>query len=309
MAIKALVPDSPLRAEFDPLPAGVTLTAEPDPDVEFVLLTIELIPGAAELLAGLPRLAVVQSVFAGVDAILPLVPEGVAVCTASGVHDIAVSEWVVTMLLAQRRRLPELLAFQRAGHWERDINTLTATGPAALAPIEDLEGATILILGYGSIGRALARRLEPFGANIVGIARHARADAHPPEALEALLPTADAVVVLLSLTEETEGIVDADFLARMKPGALLVNPARGRHVDTAALLDALQSGHVRAALDVTDPEPLPDGHPLWSAPNVIITPHLAGGVVAFDRRAYHLAGEQLRRYAAGEPLRNVVQRP
>jgi phosphoglycerate dehydrogenase-like enzyme len=308
MAIKALIPDSPLRAELDPLPAGVTLTDEPDGDVEFMLLTIELIPRALELTAAMPRLAVVQSVFAGVDGILPMIPPGVTVCTASGVHDIPVSEWVVTMLLALRRRLPELLALQRAGHWEHNVNTLTATGPAALGPIEDLEGATVLILGYGSIGRALAPRLEALGANVVGIARRARADARPPEALDELLPDADAVVVLLALTEETAGIVDASFLERMKPGAVLLNPARGRHVDTAALLDALNAGRIRAALDVTDPEPLPDGHPLWSAPNVIITPHLAGGVVAFDRRAYHLAGEQLRRYAAGEPLRNVATR-
>jgi phosphoglycerate dehydrogenase-like enzyme len=308
MAIKALIPDGPLRAHLEPLPAGVTLTDQPDDDVEFLLLTIELIPRAAELVAAMPRLAVVQSVFAGVDGILPLIPEGVTVASASGVHDIPVSEWVVTMLLALRRRLPELLAFQRAGHWQRNLDRPSADGPAGLPPIEDLDGATVLILGYGSIGRALAPRLQALGANVVGIARHARADAKPPEALEELLPSADAVAVLASLTEPTTGIVDARFLARMKPGAILLNPARGRHVVTAALLDALNAGHVRAALDVTDPEPLPDGHPLWSAPNVIITPHLAGGVVAFDRRAYQLAGEQLRAYAAGEPLRNVVTR-
>jgi len=308
MAFKALVPDTPLRAALEPLPDGVTLTAEPDAEVEFLLLTVDLVPRAAELIAALPGLAVVQSVFAGVDAVLPLVPAGVIVASASGVHDNPVSEWVMTVLLATRRRLPELLAFQREARWERNINTLTATGAAALAPIEDLEGATILILGYGSIGRALARRLEPFGAHVVGIASHARADAYGPESLDGLLPTADAVVVLASLNERTAGIVDAGFLARMKPGAVLVNPARGRHVDTDALLDALRSGHIRAALDVTDPEPLPDGHPLWSAPNVIITPHIAGGVTAFDRRAHEFAGEQLRRYAAGEPLKNVAPR-
>src|SRR5580704_7829009 len=122
MAIKALIPDGPLRAQLNPLPPGVTLTDEPDADVEFLLLTIELIPRAAELVAAMPRLAVVQSVFAGVDGILPLIPEGVTVASASGVHDIPVSEWVVTMLLALRRRLPELLAFQRAGHWQRNLD-------------------------------------------------------------------------------------------------------------------------------------------------------------------------------------------
>ena len=135
--------------------------------------------------------------------------------------------------------------------------------PRDLGPIDDLDGATVLVLGYGSIGRAVAARLRPFGARVVGIARHAREDAEPPEALERLLPQADAVVVLLPLTPETERIVDAEFIARMKPGATLINASRGRHVDTAALLAALHAGRIRAALDVTDPEPLPAGHPLW----------------------------------------------
>ncbi len=163
----------------------------------------------------------------------------------------------------------------------------------------------MLILGYGAIGHAVAARLTPFGVRVVGIARQARADTQPPEALPRLLPEADAVVLLLPLTPETERTVDAAFLARMKKGALLINAGRGRLVDTAALLDALQAGRIRAALDVTDPEPLPADHPLWQAPNVLITPHIAGSTVRWQQRAYRLAGEQLRRYAAGQPLLNV----
>jgi phosphoglycerate dehydrogenase-like enzyme len=287
------------------MPDGVELVAEPAPDVEIVVLGVELMRQLPALFGELEGLRVVQAVFAGVDTFVAGVPPGVVVCSASGAHDIGVAEWVVAVLLALRRRLPELLERQHDGHWDANVNESTATGSSPLGVIDDLDGSTVLILGYGSIGRAVAARLSPFGAHVVGIARHAREDAEPPEALERLLPRADAVVVLLPLTEETEGIVDGEFLARMKPGAVLVNAARGRHVDTAALLRALHAGHIRAALDVTDPEPLPPEHPLWKAPNVLITPHLAGGVRTWQQRAYRLAGEQIRRYAAGEPLINV----
>ena len=288
-----LVADVPLRRELEPLPAGATLVAEPTPAVEFALLGTELMPRLPGLMEQLPALRVVQSIFAGVDALLGVVPAGVTICSARGAHDIGVSEWVVAMILSLRRRLPELLEFQRAGVWERNLNESTATGPPPLGPIDDLAGATVLVLGYGSIGRAVAARLAPFGARVVGIAAHAREDAQPPEALGTILPSADVVVLLTPLTAATERIVDAPFLARMKPGALLVNASRGRLVDTEALVEALRSGHVRAALDVTDPEPLPEGHPLWNAPNVLITPHIAGGVSGWQARAYRIAGEPL----------------
>ncbi len=304
--MKVLAADIPLRRELDPLPDNVELVAEPEPDVEVVVLGVELMRRLPGLFDELSQLRVVQSINAGVDWLLPTVPNGVIVCSASGAHDSAVSEWVVATILALRRRLPEFLELQRHGAWDANVNDLTATGPSPLGPIDDLEGSTVLVLGHGSIGRALAARLAPFGARVVGIARHARDDAEPPEALERLLPSADAVVVLLPLTPETERIVDADFLARMKPGALLVNAARGRLVDTDALLAALDAGRIRAALDVSDPEPLPADHPLWQAPNVLITPHVAGAVSRWQARAYRLAGDQIRRYAAGEPLLNVV---
>ena len=140
------------------------------------------------------------------------------------------------------------------------------------------------------------------------MARRPRPDAHSPDALPGLVGDADVVVILVPLTPATEQIVDAEFLARMKLGALLVNASRGRTVDTDALVDALTAGRVRAALDVTDPEPLPDGHPLWTAPGVLITPHIAGGVRGTEGRAWRIAGDQLRRYVAGEPLINVASR-
>lgn len=303
--VKVLVEDVPQRSELGPLPDNVELVAEPAPDVELLVLGLGLMRQVPALFGELAGLRVIQAIFAGVDGFVASVPPGVVVCSASGAHDIGVAEWVVATLLALRRRLPELLERQRQGVWDANVNESTATAASALGAIDDLDGSTILVLGHGSIGRAVAARLRPFGARVVGIARHAREDAEPPEALARLLPQADAVVVLLPLTAETERIVDGDFLARMKPGAVLVNAARGRHVDTDALLEALHAGRIRAALDVTDPEPLPPGHPLWSAPNVLITPHLAGGVRTWQNRAYRLAGDQIRRYLAGEPLLNV----
>jgi phosphoglycerate dehydrogenase-like enzyme len=303
--VKVLVADVPYRRELEPLPDGVELVVEPDPEVEFVVIGPELSENVVALFEQLPNLRVVQSISAGVDSLVPLVPEGVTLCGASGAHDIAVAEWVVAMLLALRRRLPEFHELQQRAIWDSNAGDWITTGPPSVAPGEDLDGATVLILGHGSIGRALAGRLAPFGVHSVGIAKHARADAEPPEALPSLLPTADAVVLLLPLTQETKGTVDERFLAQMKAGALLINAARGAIVDTAALLDALHAGRIRAALDVTDPEPLPSEHPLWQAPNVLITPHIAGVVPGWPSRAYCVAGEQLRRYVAGEPLLNV----
>jgi len=306
--VKVLVADVPHRRELEPLPEGVELVAEPAEDVEFVVLGPELAQRGAALFKRLPGLRVVQSIAAGVDSLLPLVPEGVVVCGASGAYDIAVAEWVVATLLALRWRLPGFQELQLRGEWDSNAGNWFTTGPSSVGEIDDLDGVTVLILGHGSIGRALAARLEPFGAHVIGVARHGRTDAEPPEALPRLLPEADVVVVLVPLSAQTRRMVDAQFLAQMKDGALLINAARGAIVDTSALIEALSAGRIRAALDVTDPEPLPPDHPLWHAPNVLITPHVAGAVVCSRVRAYRLAGEQLRRYAAGEPLLNVNTR-
>lgn len=252
-------------------------------------------PGRAiEVLPQLHDLRVVQVLSAGVDAIAPHVPRGVTLCDGSGIHDASVSEWVVMATLAMRRRLPAHIDSQRSRSWR------WSSGGA------ELEGTTVLIVGYGSIGRATEARLAPFGARVVRVARHARDGVHAVEDLPVLLPTADVVVILLPLTAETTRLVDARFLAAMHEGALLVNAARGAIVDTDALVSALQRERVTAAVDVTDPEPLPDDHPLWSAPGVLITPHVAGAVQGLFDRAWRFAGEQVRRFVTGEPLRNIV---
>jgi phosphoglycerate dehydrogenase-like enzyme len=297
LSVKVLIPDSPLRSELGPLPNEVELVADAEPDVQMLVAGPELADRLPELFKSLPRLRVIQSFSAGVDWLAPMAPGGVVICRAVGVHDASVADWVMAAMLAMQRRLPEFIENQRHGEWVRSEGDESDT--------KDLEGQSVVIMGHGSIGRALAVRMEPFGMRVTGIARHPRHDAQPTSALPDLLPVADVVVDLLPLTPETEKFVNQDFLARMKAGALFVNAGRGRTVDTDALVSVLNAGRIRAALDVTDPEPLTSEHPLWHAPNTLITPHVAGAVARWQERAYRFAGGQIRRFAAGEPLLGV----
>jgi phosphoglycerate dehydrogenase-like enzyme len=247
--------------------------------------------GVLPFLAGLPDLRIVQILCAGSEWAEPHIPSWVTLCNARGARDIPTAEWVVAALLGA---FSGLLESVRNGAWSDRRPT-------------ELAGARVVILGHGSIGEAAAVRLAAFGADVVGVARTARNGIRGVDELPSLLPDADAVVVLTPLTEQTRGMVDAAFLARMRDGALLVNGGRGAVVDTGALLAEVQSGRLRAVLDVTDPEPLPDDHPLWTAPGTLaITPHHAGDSAPADERSRELAGEQLVRYARGEPLLNVV---
>ena len=254
----------------------------------------------ATVLPELTGLRVVQTLNAGVDWVPPL-PEEVVLCNSGTVHDGPVSEWIIAVMLAMAKNLPHYHDQQRAGNWDASGNTALADGAGA----GELAQQGVLIVGYGSIGRALARRLEPFGTAVTGVARHPRPGVMGLEALPRLLPHADVVVLLAPATEQTRGMVGARFLAAMRPGALLVNASRGSLVDTGALLEALRSGRVRAVLDSTDPEPLPAGHPLWSAPGLLITPHVAGSTAHWRARAWRMVAAQMRRFAAGQPLENV----
>lgn len=248
----------------------------------------------------IPRIAdlrVIQTLSAGVDWILPSVPPGVLLCDAAGVHDVSVAEWALAVMLAMAKHLPMYVEQQLRSEWRR---------PSEQRGTDELSGTVVLILGYGAIGRALERLLTPFDVELLRVARHRREGVHGGEDLAALLPDADVVVVLLPLTAETRGMVGAEFLAAMRPGALLVNAGRGALVDTGALLEAARRGQVRAALDVVDPEPLPSEHPLWSAPGVLITPHVAGSTPRFMDRGWRLVAAQAERYLRGEPLLNVV---
>ncbi|HEX3661270.1 MAG TPA: 2-hydroxyacid dehydrogenase [Acidobacteriaceae bacterium] len=257
---------------------------------------------------------VVQATVAGVDGILPLIPRDVLLCDARGAHTIPTAEWTVAAVLGALKYFPLYADVQRAGLWSRRKEgeaRYQALHPSQekLYPTvlcEELHGRQVLIVGYGDIGRAIEARLLPFGVEIVRVARTAREGVHGVEKLMDLLPTADAVILIVPFTSETTGMIGAPQIARMKQGALLVNAARGPVVSTDALVAALHGRHIQAAIDVTDPEPLPDAHPLWSAPNLLITPHIAGSTPMFMRRAMEFAAAQVRRYLRGEPLENRV---
>ncbi|MFF9345785.1 2-hydroxyacid dehydrogenase [Streptomyces sp. NPDC014734] len=257
---------------------------------------------AVRPLAAMRRVRVVQTLSAGIDHVEPalgLLPAGARLCNAKGVHEASTAELALTLILASLRGVPGFVHGQDAEEWRDGFY------PA-------LADKSVLIVGYGSIGAAIEDRLAPFEcARVVRVARSARTTAHGPvhalDDLPALLPGADVVVLSTPLTPSTQGLVDAEFLAAMADGALLVNVARGGVVDTEALLVELESGRLRAALDVTDPEPLPAGHRLWHAPHVLITPHVGGSTSAFLPRAKRLMAGQLSCFAAGEPLRNVVR--
>jgi phosphoglycerate dehydrogenase-like enzyme len=174
---------------------------------------------------------------------------------------------------------------------------------------EELTGKSVLLVGYGAIGKEIERMLAPFDVEVMRVARSARSEpeVHMASELDSLLPRADVIVLILPSTAESRGLIGKRQLALLRQGTLLVNAARGPIVDTDALVDALNSGRIRAALDVTDPEPLPEGHPLWSCPNLLLTPHIGGSTPQFAPRALQVVAQELERYMKGEPLRNVVQ--
>ena len=282
------------------VPEGVDVDVydgESDPpasieDVEFYVLpytwnwdeTCGLIPK-------MPRLRAVQLLTAGYEHALPYLREGVTLCNAQGVHEASTAELAVTLTLASLRGIPTFVRAQETGEWAFDF-------------YDALADKTVLIVGFGAIGQEMARRLDGFECTVVPVARTARDGVHAFEELPDLVPDADVVILIVPLTDETNGMVDAAFLERMHDRALLVNISRGPVVDTDAML--AEAGRLRFALDVTDPEPLPPDHPLWQAPDVLISPHVGGSSSAFLPRALRLIREQLQRFAAGEPLENVV---
>lgn len=263
-------------------------------EVELYVPDYRFDPRVAEVIPRMQKLRVVQTLTAGVEHIRPFVPEGVTLCNARGVHDASTAELALALTLASLRGIPEFVRAQERGEW-------------AFERRPSLADSTVLIVGYGDIGAAIERRLLPFECDVLRVARQARDGVAGLDALPSLLGQADVVILIVPMTEETRGMVDADFLAAMKDGALLVNVARGPVVETGALLAELVSGRLRAAVDVTEPEPLPDGHPLWSAPGLLLSPHVGGATSAMWPRAYDLVQRQLQRFASGEALANVMR--
>ena len=273
-------------------PAGADLPASVA-RVEFYVPPFFPPPDAVTAMASMPALRVVQTLTAGFDRVRPHVPAGAVLCNARGAHDASTAEWVVGAAVAVFRQFPYFAVEQAAGRWSYRFT-------------DTLAGKRVLIVGYGSIGQALERRLAGFDVEVRRVARSARLGVSPPLDLPELLPDADVVILLAPVTRETAGMVDAAFLARMKDGALLINAARGVLVVTDDLVEELRTGRLFAAVDVTDPEPLPADHPLWSLPNVLITPHIGASNPYSLRMANKLVRAQAERYLAGQPLANVI---
>ena len=288
IAIDAVRERAPTDVEVVPFEETPDLSA-----VDFIVPT----PATGARLDELPtltRLRVVQVLSAGTDRIVPYLPPQATLCNARSARDGPVAEWILGALLGASTGL---LEYAGATTWDRSRS------------LDDLGSWTVLIVGMGSIGRRLATYLRPLGTRVVGVASHTRDGLHGPEELPTLLPVADAVVVLAPLSDVTNGLIGRDALARMRDGTVLINAARGPVVDTDALLAELGRSRLRAVLDVVDPEPLPDDHPLWRAPGLLsLTPHIAGDSPAGAAEAAALAGDQLARWCRGEPLLNVVRR-
>jgi len=292
---QVLVPWPECRDHPDLAVAVYDGTAAPTVDLSAVELYVMPYgrPGAQELIAQLPSLRVLQVLTAGYDGVLDLLPAGAELHNGTGLHDASTAEHALALMLAAQRELPRWAADQAAEVW-------------APAYTRSLADSRVLIVGYGNIGRAIEERLRPFETTVTRVARRPRPaeEVHAIADLPDLLPEADVVVLVLPQTPQTQGLIGAPELALLPDDALVVNVGRGPALDTAALL--AEKGRVRAALDVVDPEPLPPGHPLWSAPGVFVTPHVAGGSATFGPRARRFVNDQLRRWAAGEPLANHV---
>ena len=281
------------RADGDEFPGTID-------EVAFYVLPYMKGPAVLARAAEMPKLQVAQTLTAGYEEFLPLVPPGVTLCNAAGLHDTSTADLAVALALASGRHLDDFARNQTAGAWRFQWGRALAD-------------QRVLIIGYGHIGQAIERRLDGFEvASVTRVARHARTGpppVYPIEDLHRLLPQADVMFLIAPHTPQTEGMIGAAELALLPDGALLVNVARGKLVDTDALVAQVETGRIRAALDVTDPEPLPPDHPLWHQPGVLISPHVGGASSAFFPRADRLMAAQLNRFMAGQPLENVVRAP
>ena len=274
---------------------------EPFPDslADVAFYVLPYLKGAEVLhrASEMRSLRVVQTLTAGVENFMPFVPAGVTLCNAAGVHDASTAELALALALASGRGLDRFARQQAAGEWRPVFGRALAD-------------QRVLIVGYGRIGAAIEARLAGFEvASVTRVARRRRAEptpVHPIEDLPELLRQADVVFVIAPHTPQTEGMIGARELALLPDDALIVNVARGPLIDTDALLAQTSTGRIRAALDVTQPEPLPPEHPLWRSPGVVISPHVGGASTAFFPRADRLVAAQLRRFVRGDDLENVI---
>jgi phosphoglycerate dehydrogenase-like enzyme len=300
---KVLVPDD---LELEVLGSSTLIEAvryapgEPWPaehvDATVVVVGYENASATGARFAELPKLRLVQTLNAGYEQWLPHLPDGVMLSNGRGAHGGSSAEWVVAALLAIYRELARFIDDQAHGVWRpKDTDTLL--------------GKRVVILGAGDLAVNLASRLAPFGTEVTMFGRRARPGVRGLGDVAEFLPDADVVVAMLPETPSTRHVVGAAFLAALPDGAIVVNAGRGGAVDTDALLAELNAGRLRAALDVTEPEPLPQGHPLWSAPGLLLTPHVAGSTVGAWERAGAVALEQIKIYLGGGLPPNLVAGP
>lgn len=278
----------PIRGEF------------PEPEIldsiQFYVAPYMASARALEIISKMSSLQVIQSPNAGVDDLLELLPPGVTLCNARGVHETSTAELAIGLAISARRGFATFMANQSKGYWIHERHSALAD-------------SRVGIVGTGSIGSLIARQLELFNVEVIGFNRSGNNSSKTMADFDEILPTLDVVILILPLTEQSRHLMNRSRIQAMKPGATLVNVARGGIVDTEALVEALNRGRITAGLDVTDPEPLPKGHPLWSAPNVIITPHIGGDSSAFNPRVRMLIESQLARFATGQQLANIVAGP
>jgi phosphoglycerate dehydrogenase-like enzyme len=282
-------------------PEGITLLS-PDnfpldsADLSQVDMYVPSYMGGANALsyaAKMPNLKILQMLNAGYDDAMAYLRPGLTLCNARGVHDASTAELAVGLAIASRRGFAEFIREQATGTWNH------RRFPA-------LSDSKVGIIGFGSIGKEVARKLSGFDVSITAFTQSGRDGTVKIDDLDKHLPQLDIVILILPLSDSSRHMFNAARLASMKDGALIVNVARGPIIETEALIKELNSRRIYAALDVTDPEPLPQGHPLWSAPNLIVVPHVGGNSEAFEPRGRALIESQLKLLAAGNPLEHVV---
>jgi len=307
VSLLVTVPTDRLAENLGAVPEGVEVTVwdmKSAPPAEHIDIVVPPYMGSSGSLAALRdvQVGLVQSQSIGYDGVEKLLPPGMPFANAASVHEASTAELAVGMMIAAQRQLPRFALAQQRGEW---------------APIfaDSLADRRVLLVGFGGVGKAIARRLAPFEVEMTAVARSARAEqidglgevaVRGMDELESLLADAEIVVLSLPATDETHHLFDAEMIEHMAPGALLVNVGRGPLIDTDALVTALNEGRIRAASDVFEQEPLPAGHPLWSAPNLLITPHGGGASTAMNPRIARLIRTQIDRMLAGERPVNVV---
>lgn len=298
------LPGATLRDAIGQLPEGVDVVlwdlAGPAP-AEHLDLVVPPYMGASAKLGALEGVTtrLVQSQSIGYDDVAAALPPGHVYANAASVHETSTAELTLALVLAAQRGIPDFVRAASEGRW----------APARHASLADRR---VLIVGYGGVGQAIEDRLLPFEVEVTRVASRARDDErgriHGIDELPSLLPAAEIVIVGVPLTDATTDLVDDAFLSALPDGALVVNIARGRVADTDAIIDHATRGRLRFALDVTEPEPLPDGHPLFALPNVLISPHVGGASTAMMPRMARLVRDQVERMLRGDEPRNVVLR-